>query len=281
MFKKREYLLLFKKNAIGALQYLAKEIPNSLFKFYSLGNDIVQIKLQTLRQNEIRVDLFKNQNDPFEMINLDIDETAVNPIYSKDGILIIGKDKLIELYKKHMNHYKNTIKTASFCDVMATNISMWAYYTNNHQGFCCEYEPISRDLDSMKPLRPVLYEKSVSQAKASFVEHLIVSGLNTLIDDSEEAQYQQICNLEMIKLLASCKDQSWAHEREYRALYFGKENGVGEVVKCTDLNIKLKAIYSGIRCSEKNKKILRKIAEELNVDFHEMKSSPTDYLLIE
>lgn len=50
---------------------------------------------------------------------------------------------------------------------------------------------------------------------------------------------------------------------------------------CSELNVRLKAIYSGIRCSEENKLKLRTIAENLGVEFHEMKASPTDYLLFE
>ena len=84
----------------------------------------------------------------------------------------------------------------------------------------------------------------------------------------------------MIKLLASCKDESCAHEREYRAFYFGKRNGAGEAVKCSDINVKLKAIYAGIKCNEENKNRLKKIAEEVGADFHEMRTSLTDYLLV-
>lgn len=281
MFDKKTYLSLYAKDFIGALQYLCNEIPNSLFKFYSLGNGIDEIKLNTLKENKIWVELFKNQNDPFEMINLDIDVNTVEPKHLASGEILIDKEHLASSYQNHMNHYKNTIKTASFCDVMVTNISMWAYYTNNHQGFCCEYEPISRDLDAMKPLRPVLYEKDTVQTKATFVEHLVISGMNSLIDDSKQAQYQQLYNLELIKMLASCKDISWEHEREFRALYFGEESGCGETVMCSELNVRLKAIYSGIRCSEENKLKLRTIAENLGVEFHEMKASPTDYLLFE
>lgn len=280
MFKKEKYLSLWKKDFFEALIYLSQEIPSSLFKFYSLGNSLDKAKLDTLSENKIWVELFKNQNDPFEMINLDIDESTAEPKYSEDGILLVSKENMTAICQRHMNCYKEAIKTASFCDTMATNISMWAYYSNNHQGFCCEYEPINRDLDSMKPLRPVLYEKGVSQTKASFVERLIASGLNALVDDSRSAQFQQIYNLEMIKLLASCKDESWAHEREYRAFYFGKRNGAGEAVKCSDINLKLKAIYAGIKCNEENKNKLRKIAEELGADFHEMRTSLTDYLLV-
>ena len=281
MFDKTEYLSLYRNDFIQALKYLCNEIPDSLFKFYSLGNKMDEKKLSTLRDDKIWVDLFINQNDPFEMINLDIDENSVKPKYTKDGRLLIDKNDLLDAYQKHMNHYKNKLKTASLCDVMATNISMWAYYTNNHQGFCCEYEPLSRDLDAMKPLRPVLYEKSTSKTKSSFVEHLTISGLNSLHDDSNIIQLQQAYNFELIKMLASCKHESWAHEREYRAFYLGKDDSTGESVCCSELNLKLKAIYAGVHCSDENKEKLKQICGLLNVEFHAMKASSTEYLLIE
>lgn len=43
----------------------------------------------------------------------------------------------------------------------------------------------------------------------------------------------------------------------------------------------LKQIYTGINCSQENKHKLKKIADFLGVEFHEMKASPIDYLLIE
>ncbi len=278
MFDKQKYLELFGKNSIiKALQYLSDEMPEKLFKFFSLETLKDEIKLKTLEEDKVWVELFKNQNDPFEMINLDINEETVKSKYNKDGELIIDEKTLTSSYQKHMDYYKKTIKTASFCDVMETNISMWAYYTNNHQGFCCEYETISKDVDKMMPLRPVLYENKMAKVKSSFAEKLAISGLNTLLMDNKEIKMQIFNNLEYIKLLASCKDLSWEHEHEYRAFLFGDNNDKGQAVKSCELNLKLKAIYAGIKCSVKNKERLKSIAKKLNIEFYEMEISTKNY----
>lgn len=107
-FDKIVYLNKFAKEGVtSALEYLALTLPNKLYKFYSLGDGKDDLKLKTLKNNQIWVDLFSNQNDPFEMINLNIDESSIKEKFNKIGNLVASKSISKEGYQKYLDFYKN------------------------------------------------------------------------------------------------------------------------------------------------------------------------------
>jgi len=279
-FSRKKYVgYLLERNYDGALSYLAEVMPNSLFKFFSLGRckKMNSRKLTTLKENKIWVDLFSNQNDPFEMVNLDIDKTSVKGKKDRLGNELLNEDGAFSAYKRFMDYYKNTLKTASFSAELETNISMWAYYTNNHEGFCCEYEVLDRSKEAMEIIKPVLYSKRIKKTLALDVERWIADSYNA--KTPFEAILSQRNKTEEIKGIASSKHVSWGNEKEFRAFYEGEDNGSGEAVFCSVLNLKIKAIYAGIKCKEKYKRKLQRIAKSLKVDYYEMHVSADRYSL--
>lgn len=54
----------------GAMNYVEENVPDYLYKFYSLSDsdeELNQKKLDTLRSNSNWFDLVRNQNDPLDM----------------------------------------------------------------------------------------------------------------------------------------------------------------------------------------------------------------------
>lgn len=212
------------------------------------------------------------------MASLNLNEDLVKEKYTNDGKILFSKQDEIKFYNRCMEKwYRSRIKIAAFCETMETNVSMWAYYCNNHRGFCCEYEPISRDLNKMHILKPIIYSPTHSKVEPAFIENLLASFLNALIQDDDGFIERNIGEWEEAMMLASVKDESWKNEKEFRAFYVNGEPGEGEAVKCSDLNLRLKAIYVGVSCSDENKEKLRKIAGKLKVKYHEMKPSKDNY----
>ncbi|MDD6469153.1 MAG: DUF2971 domain-containing protein [Bacilli bacterium] len=282
-FDKSVYFNKFAKDGVcEALKYLSLTTPKTLYKFYSLGSDdkMDLIKLKTLKENKIWVDLFKNKNDPFEMINFNINEETVKDNKNKNGELIIDKQTLVTIYQKNLDFYKNSLKFASFTQTMETNIAMWAYYANNHKGFCCMFDIIDTSSYGMINIKPIFYESSILKLSSGFVNHLIVDRLNSLIADDRETKIRSLTNWEAIKIFGSCKDPSWSHEREYRIFYIKEGNDEGETVDAKTLNIELKAIYIGLNCSKKNEEELINISEALNVPIYKMNKSVDNYSLV-
>ena len=74
-----------------------------------------------------------------------------------------------------------------------------------------------------------------------------------------------------------CKHTSWAYENEFRALYpfDGTETGIN--VSVDKLSLSVEEIYSGINCSEENKKELSRVASTLNVPYKECSISDVDF----
>ncbi len=283
MFDKTVFLNKFAKDSVSsALKYLAEVQPEQLFKFYSLtkDEDLNKKKLDTLSDGKIWVDIADNQNDPFEMVGLNVDENSVKPEYKNDGEILLPKELLTKAMQQYMDNIKKRIKISSFCQKIETNISMWAYYTNSHEGFCCEYEPIEKNVKAAMVLKPILYEEGIVKVTSGFIQHLIGTKEKLLGDSDEERANTMLALEEYIKLLCSYKSISWKHEEEYRGFYIGDDKTAGEAVEFSKLNVKLKAIYSGIKCSAENKEKLKEIATKLKVQFYEMKVSSDKFSLI-
>lgn len=279
-FKQEEYLTIFKTEGVcSSLKYLSDTVPSVLYKFYSLETH-KDDKLKTLRENKIWVQTFKNQNDPFEMINLLVEKGSAKDKYTKNGALLADKKMVINSDQKWLDIYRNSLKFVSFTQTMETNISMWAYYASNHKGFCCEYEIVDFSPMAMRTIKPVLYMKGMHKVTSGFVEYLRSDPLNSAFVPRKEMEIRNLTREECIKILASCKDPSWSHEKEYRAFYEYDDSLDGESVDCSILNLRIKAIYLGIEISKDNESELIKISQKLNVPIYRMLISEDSYSLI-
>lgn len=248
------------------------ETPERVFKFYSLGtgrkND--KRKLKTLARGNIWVDVCNHQNDPFEFINVDIDDS----INTDDEDIL----KLYNNLKSKLEKIKPKLKLSSFTRLMDTNISMRAYYTNNFRGFCCEFNAF-KNPNSKTISKPIEYQTKIKKIDQNALNTLkrIISLKNYKFLNFE--LYEDLFD-NVIKELSFYKGKTWEHEQEYRAIYKSQIEKIGEEVSFSDLNVELVAIYIGLNCSKKNTKKLYKIASKLNVKIYQIDKDKNEYKLI-
>ena len=139
-------------------------IPNKLIKFVWLDESEKDYdKFLTLRREKIWLAHKDSLNDPYEYKGMLIDKEK----FIKAGYPI----EIIEKYQTifDFNDYGVTCLSSNSIDYLP----MWAYYTNNHKGFCVEYEVIKKDC-----IHEVLYEKERIKVASLIIEYIdaIISG---------------------------------------------------------------------------------------------------------
>ena len=116
-----------------ALEYKNTYVPNSVYKYYCLddNDELNKMKLQTLENGKVFLSGLKGFNDPFEGKALYFDEEKLKESNWTMNIL----NKVTEEFATRAR-----ICCFSNADEKEQNMPMWAYYANNHKGFCVEYE---------------------------------------------------------------------------------------------------------------------------------------------
>lgn len=184
----------------------------------------------------------KSLNDPYEYKGMLIDKEKL----IKAGYPI----KTIEKYQTifDLNDYGVTCLSSNSIDYLP----MWAYYTNNHKGFCIEYEVIKKDF-----IHEVGHEQERIKVASLFIEYIkaIISGQKKKADFYIKIFLQNFF----------IKAKSWVHEKEYRIVYSIDENSDGINVPLYKLGMRTSRIVAGINCSEDNKKKLNEISNLLGL----------------
>ena len=160
------------------------------------------------------------------------------------------------------------------------NLLLWAHYTQNHQGFCVEYD-IS-DLQQRKNecvkgnslysqlilgLFPVYYNNKRIQMPKTIVE----KHYHDKIDYNDEKTIQRI----RLRSLLS-KSLSWNYEKEWRLIVNHK---IAEYYNNRISFPFIKAIYIGCNASEQLISKLSEIGKDLNIRVYKMHMSIDDYSL--
>lgn len=131
-------------------------IPDKLIKFIWLDeSEKDDLKFFTLKRDEMWIAHKDSLNDPYEYKGMLID---------KEKFIEAGYP--IETIKKYqtifdINDYGVTCLSSNSIDYLP----MWAYYTNNHKGFCVEYEVIKKDC-----IHEVLYEPERIKVASLIIE---------------------------------------------------------------------------------------------------------------
>lgn len=139
-------------------------IPNKLIKFIWLDeSEKDDLKFLTLKNDEIWFAHKKSLNDPYEYKGMLIDKEK----FIEAGYPIETIEKYLTIF--NFNDYGVTCLSSNSIDYLP----MWAYYTNNHKGFCVEYEVIKKDC-----IHEVLYEKERIKVASLIIEYIdaIISG---------------------------------------------------------------------------------------------------------
>ena len=219
-------------------------IPSLLTKFYPLGDDDNKNKLtlDTLEKNELWFSAPKKFNDPYEFHGVYFDKKKLKDAGYPDYAV-----------KGYADAFDN--KSAGVCCFTENDynyLPMWAYYTNNYQGYCVEYAVRRPDL-----FYPVVYEdKRIPIASLVFQwRDAIRNG------DVVKGEFLR----EVLKFGLYFKDKTWEHEREYRMLCPIDEGSDGAGLSCDIIGLKPVKIITGYNCTDANFQELSRIARRLGL----------------
>ncbi len=138
-------------------------------------------------------------------------------------------------------------------------LPMWAYYTNNCEGFCVEYEVLNPQL-----ILPVGYEpKRISLASiiADFY-----SEFHKMQENGEKTNPEVEFYATLLKQQLYLKHESWKAEKEFRIIY-PISSGLGKNINISVLGLKTNRICAGYNYSSEHKDKLKEICSVL-AQFH-------------
>ena len=264
--------LVEKEEYLKAVAYKISCIPDTLYKYWWLDvetNDAAKVsndlRLSTLANGQVYLSTPDQFNDPFEGKAFVFDDSdATNGGFTARE------------YQTFVDHINSHSRICSFSNAeeKQQNMPMWAYYANNHRGFCVEY---NLRPEHKQYIFPVSYDKSRVKGNV-FMENLIL-GISQMVKEGKDSSqmpgtvsvYNQLAYLSL-----TCKHASWKHEKEYRALV-PAEKGIY-------LNIVPHKIYVGMNCSAEHERRLTTIAnqfEECRIFKMQEPNTHTDFDLIE
>lgn len=229
----------------GAVKYAEEHIPEYLYKFYSLSDchgfankKLDKRKLYTLKNGSNWFDLSRNQNDP-----LDMKMPCVEEEHGK------GEEKAIGYF---LNQFRNNCLLCSFSDIGIESLPMWAFYANNHRGYCVKYKVLNK-----KIVWKIMYENN-RMPIYSIPLHLFeeMDKSNRLGYETEELIYYRY----LMYMIMNTKHISWSAESEYRILY-PVDKPIGQNVDNELLGLKATDVYVGVKCNAKYEKKIKAICK--------------------
>lgn len=226
-----------------ALNYRKSLIPDVLYKYYWLDDNEEknERRLSTLAEGKVYMSSLDGFNDPFEGKAFVFDESELK-----------SKGWKLQVFKDYIEKINSNVGIGCFCNVdeKEQNMPMWAYYANNHAGFCVEY---LIDNEIKKFMYPVSYDETRAVGN-SIIGNIINQTLNLIEEGkNEEDMSGELCALiHMAYLSLTSKHVSWKHEKEMRALVpcqYGKY-----------LELIPKRIFIGTNCRNRHRERLIEIA---------------------
>lgn len=243
------FSLLMEKRLDEAEAYRIDSIPSKLIKFFSFTDDVKlnEDKFFALETQKLWFSTPKILNDPYEFQCMYVDRKKLQEHQYPDEAIDFFNDLVS---KQSLDWALISLSGNSFdC------LPMWAYYTNNYQGFCIEYDILKADA-----IYKVGYEPNRIPI-ASIVTNLYAEfekmRENKQVSNSEVEFYATL-----LKQQFFLKHESWRHENEYRIIYpsYGKN---GLLVDIASVGLKTSKIVAGLRCSDDHKERLSVISKAL------------------
>lgn len=239
------YIELYRQGKFQeAVDYKSTQIPTKLVKYYSLNDDdesVNKSKIRYLKEQRIFLSQFSGFNDPFEGKFFRFD---------KEKLESSGWDKDMVAY--YYNSVAAGFRYTCLSNTDENNMPMWAYYANNHQGFCVEY--LLCDMQK-KYIFPVTYEPERVSAN-SITTNLLYEYMKMKEEGRDYTDTSADANvyLQMLILSMAAKHKSWKHEKEYRI-----------ICHMDDFPAIPTKIYIGLNCKEEYKKELIEVAKSIEV----------------
>ena len=237
--------LIEKEKYEEATTYKSSCIPDVLYKYFWLDDnkEMNELRLSTLERGELYLSTLDQFNDPFEgkAFVFEDDNTAPKGLQKEDC-------------QNFINQINSHARICCFANPNEKhqNMPMWAYYANNHKGFCVEYELTEFH---KKFIYPVSYSPYRVTGNA-FIGNLILGiidmikkGLSPIEMPGNVSVYNHLVYLSL-----TCKHLSWQHEKEFRALVPTTFGNFFPIIPCK--------IYLGMNISHDNEKRLLDIANK-------------------
>lgn len=228
-----------------ATAYRSSCIPDTLYKYFTLDDnaDKNEMRLSTLKRGEIYLSTLDQFNDPFEGKAFVFEDEPIAPWGFRRAD-----------YQTFIDHINSHSRICCFAnpEEKHQNMPMWAYYANNHRGFCVEYQMSAKQ---KKFLYPVSYgpERVVGNA---FIGNLVMGIIDMVKagkDSSEMPGDVSVYN-HLAYLSLTCKHISWRHEKEVRALVPVNFGNFFPAIPSK--------IYIGMNCSAEHEATLVEIAHQ-------------------
>ena len=247
--------LLSKQGEQLAESYRTEFIPDYLYKYVSLleenGEEAAlsnEKKFKTLYSNEIWFSFPSELNDPYELRGFYLNREGLQENYGMTN-------EVIEMFCSRLLR----IPVASFTANMASNLPMWAHYSNIHRGYCVQYK-----VKNKQGIKQVIYSDTKPDLSTALVYFI---GNCYQYDETHDPEV-----LDRIQFLSSAlqtiiyhKHSSWKYEQEFRIAYpdeYDKAITKGVNIPCNKIGISPAAVYTGINCNEMHKKRIAVIAQE-------------------
>lgn len=227
-----------------ATLYKSSCIPDVLYKYCWLDDNEEKNgqRLSTLANGQIYLSPLNQFNDPFEGKAFIFNEDTPRP-----------KGWTIETFRDFVKQINNHARICCFtnADEKQQNMPMWAYYANNHRGFCVAYK-ISPE--HKRFIFPVSYDPCRVDGTA-FICNLILGIIQMIQEGKDTSQmpgevsaYNHLAYLSL-----TYKHASWKHEKEFRALV---------PIDCgMHFPLAPYKIYIGMNCSKEHEARLIEIAK--------------------
>ena len=223
-----------------AKKYRKSKTPSRLYKYFSLKN-AADSKLQYLKENKIFLSDFGGFNDPFEgrFFRFDDEKIKANKWNPQDV----------------RRHYAEFCKMARYTCLSATNennMPMWAYYADNHEGFCVEYNFTERQKKYIYPVSYEPYERPMANNVSMnlLYAYMKLSAEGKSVDDIS-SEIDMLMEMYIISLAS--KHSSWKHEAECRIIVANRH----------DFPAVASRIYIGLNCKEEHRRKLIEIGRTI------------------
>jgi hypothetical protein len=225
----------YKKVVLSLFRKLpqTKNIPEDTWKEIWAGEDPVLSLFRFLAQRVVPADLKYIENA--RMMNLEVKSQVANREKSLDGM-------------------KDETKVACFSERW-DSLPMWAHYTDQHQGFCIEYDLSKESEGKTAPLFPVIYTKAL-------VPLDITNDLLNLPGNSGHLAIKA----------AIFKNKDWSYEREWRLVFY-----TGDDQKIEIKGYPIKAIYLGTKITDEHKIQLIQLSKKERFKIFQMKVSANEF----
>ena len=240
---------------VEAAEFRESFIPDVLTKFVYLNDEkddedgkkkeSNEKKFYSLENNMLWFSSIDCVNDPYEFKGLYIDEQKMKEAgYS---------DEVISAYNEFLSMHEYSLVCLSGKDI--DYLPMWAYYTNDHKGFCIEYEVIKKSA-----IHEVIYEPKRIPIASIFFQ--LKDALKQSMAHGKNALPVARKLTTILQQNLYIKSETWKHEQEYR-IAFPDIKHPGENREINEFGLRVKRIIAGINCSPEHIERLNEISNKI------------------